>query len=110
MNKYVPDQLRAKADLYEQRNKLYGDNYKKFGAVMQAMFGDSIVALQSESDHCRFGIFVQIVAKVTRYAENFDRNGHDDSLDDIAVYSMMLKELDNLENIQSDDKPQHPEL
>jgi hypothetical protein len=90
---FVPDQLRAKADLYAERNKLYGDNYKRFGAVMQLLFPKG-VTLESVDDHNRFGIFVQIVAKVTRYAQNFEDGGHDDSLDDNAVYSMMLKELD----------------
>lgn len=91
--KYVPTQLREKAVLYEERNRLYGDNYKRFGPVMKLLFPNG-VPLATEDDHNRFGIFVQIVAKVTRYAENFERGGHDDSLDDLAVYSMMLKELD----------------
>jgi hypothetical protein len=89
----VPDDLRAKAKLYEERNKLYGDNYKRFGPIMMLLFPTGI-ELVSADDHNRFGIFVQIVAKVTRYAEQFAKGGHDDSLDDTAVYSMMLKELD----------------
>lgn len=100
---YVPEQLRAKAALYEERNALYGDNYKKFGPIMELL---GIKELKSASDHGRFAIFVQIVAKVTRYAENFHRGGHDDSLDDIAVYSMMLKELDQIETgKRSKEKP-----
>jgi hypothetical protein len=39
-------------------------------------------------------VFVQIVGKLTRYAEQFTSGGHEDSLDDTAVYSMMMKELD----------------
>jgi hypothetical protein len=91
---YVPDQLRAKAAIYEERNKLYGDNYKRFGPIMALLFPNGLT-LATGDDHNRFGVFVQIVAKVTRYAEQFQAGGHDDSLDDTAVYSMMLKQLDN---------------
>jgi hypothetical protein len=91
---FVPNELIAKAELYRERNKIYGDNYKRFGKVMALLFPKGL-NLSSADDHNRFGIFVQIVAKVTRYAENFERGGHDDSLDDNSVYSMMLKELDN---------------
>lgn len=88
-----PEMLRNCAAIYEQRNKLYGDNYKRFGPVMQLMFPDGLV-LKTPEDHNRFGVFVQVVAKVTRYAENFTAGGHPDSLDDMAVYAMMLQELD----------------
>jgi hypothetical protein len=36
--KKVPDFLRDAAAIYEQRNALYGDNYKRFGLVMVALF------------------------------------------------------------------------
>ena len=91
--KTVPEMLRDAAGIYEQRNKIYGDNYKRFGKVMALLFPDG-VTLKTEDDFNRFGIFVQLVSKETRYAENFLRGGHDDSLDDTSVYSMMLKELD----------------
>lgn len=93
MAKSVPDMLRDNAGIYEQRNQLYGDNYKRFGKIMAILFPNGI-DLQNADDFNRFGIFVQVVSKITRYAENFSRGGHDDSLDDNAVYSMMLKELD----------------
>jgi len=93
MAKSVPEMLRDNAGIYEQRNQLYGDNYKRFGKIMDILFPGGI-CLQNEDDFNRFGIFVQVVSKITRYAENFSRGGHDDSLDDNTVYSMMLKELD----------------
>jgi len=93
MAKSVPDMLRESAGIYEQRNVLYGDNYKRFGKIMAVLFPNGI-ELKDEDDFNRFGIFVQVVSKITRYAENFVRGGHDDSLDDNTVYSMMLKELD----------------
>lgn len=90
----VPEMLTKAARLYEQRNIIYGDNYKRFGPIMALLFPNGI-ELKSQDDFNRFGIFVQIVAKVTRYAEMFTRGGHSDSLDDNAVYSMMLQELDH---------------
>lgn len=91
--KTVPEMLRDAAGIYEERNKLYGMNYKRFGKIMHLLFPSGPVLVDADP-HNRFGILVQIVAKITRYAENFARGGHDDSLDDMAVYAMMLKELD----------------
>lgn len=89
----VPDMLRQSAETYEQRNKLYGDNYKRFGHIVALLFPNGI-HLESEDDHNRFGVFVQIISKLTRYAENFRELGHDDSLLDMTVYATMLRELD----------------
>ena len=89
----VPEMLRESAQTFEERNKVYGDNYRKFGRVMAAIFPEGI-EIRTPEDHNRFGVFVQMVGKVTRYAENFNRGGHADSLLDLAVYSQMLRELD----------------
>jgi hypothetical protein len=89
----VPELLMRAAKLYEQRNIVYGDNYKRFGPIMALLFPNGI-ELKTADDFNRFGIFVQVVAKMTRYAENFNRGGHPDSLNDNSVYSMMLQELD----------------
>ena len=35
-----------------------------------------------------------IINKIARYAENFDKGGHDDSLNDISVYAAMLRSID----------------
>jgi hypothetical protein len=91
---FVAKELAAKARLYEERNKIYGDNYKRFGMIMSLILeGQSLDATDAQQMN-RLGILVQLVAKMTRYGENFERGGHDDSLDDLAVYAMMLKELD----------------
>lgn len=81
------------AGIYEERNRLYGDNYKHFGPSLSALFPNG-VKVNTPHDFNRLGIFVQVFSKLTRYAQNFDRGGHEDSLDDLAVYAMMLKELD----------------
>jgi hypothetical protein len=91
---FVVRELKAKADLFLERNRIYGDNYKRFGAIFSMIMQGQNLDTSNPSDMCRLGILVQIVGKVTRYGENFNRGGHDDSLDDIAVYSLMLKELD----------------
>jgi hypothetical protein len=90
--KTVPDILRDCADTYEQRNKLYGDNYKKFGRVMMAVFPNGLV-LSREDDFNRLGIFIQCVSKLTRYSEMLGRGGHQDSAHDLSVYAAMLEEL-----------------
>lgn len=96
MNKimsWVGDRLRKAADIYDERNALYGDNYKRFGHIMVVLFPDGIT-LKTPDDWNRFGVYVQKMAKVTRYAAQWNNGGHEDSLDDDAVYSQMLQELD----------------
>jgi len=102
---FVVRELKAKADLFLERNKLYGDNYKRFGAIFSMIMQGQNLDTSNYEDMCRLGILVQIVGKVTRYGENFNRGGHDDSLDDIAVYSLMLKELDGNASKVEEEKP-----
>lgn len=90
----VPSMLRMCADTYEERNELYGDNYKRFGHVMMALLPRGVVC-RSVDEFNRLGVLVQVVGKLSRYCENFEDGGHDDSLLDLAVYSQMLRELDS---------------
>lgn len=90
-----PEALRESARTYEERNAIYGDNYKFFGRVMSAMFPEG-VQLSTPDDFNRFGVFVQVVSKITRYANQFGAGGHDDSLLDISTYAAMLRELDSI--------------
>jgi hypothetical protein len=92
MNHTVPEILRDCAATYEQRNRLYGDNYKKFGDVMKAIYPQGI-ALYGVDEFNRFGIFVQCISKLTRYAESLTKGGHKDSAHDLSVYAAMLEEL-----------------
>lgn len=89
----VPDMLRVAAKIYEDRNKMYGDNYKRFGPALSGLMNGA--ALTTPDDFNRFGILVQIFSKISRYCNMFEKGGHDDTLDDIAVYAMMLKEIDS---------------
>lgn len=91
--KSVPQALTDAADIYRERNKTYGDNYKIHGKVLDVMFPEG-VALDTVDDHNRFAVFSLLVCKLTRYANMWKRGGHVDSLDDITVYSQILQELD----------------
>ena len=90
--KSVPELLRDCAQTYEERNRVYGDNYKKFGHVMAAIFPNGL-RLETADEHNRFGVFVQCLSKLTRYAESIERGGHPDSAHDLSVYAAMLEEL-----------------
>lgn len=85
--------LREAALTYEERNKVYGDNYKVVGKVMAALFPSGIL-LKSADDHNRFHIFMLSIVKLTRYVQNWDKGGHQDSIRDNTVYSAMLEEID----------------
>ena len=93
MAKAVPEMMFNAAKIYEDRNKIYGDNYKRFGPALNELM--SGVTLRTPDDFNRFGILVQIFAKFSRYCNMFNNGGHKDSLDDISVYAMMLQELDS---------------
>lgn len=90
----VARNLRKLAELFNDRYQLYGDNYKRVGAVMRAMFPDGRIVLETDLDFLRFGLFVQMTYKLTRYASTFDDGGHRDSLDDLPVYAQMLADID----------------
>ena len=85
--------LHESAATYEERNKVYGDNYLKVGNVMAALFPDGIT-LKTPDDHNRFHIFMLGIVKQTRYVTSFTNGGHRDSVHDNTVYSAMLEEID----------------
>ena len=89
----MPDRLSELGSIYKDRNKTYGDNYKNFGKVMSGIFPNGLT-VQTEDDFNRLGVFVQLIAKATRYGNAFDKR-HADSLDDTSVYAQMLRELDD---------------
>jgi hypothetical protein len=91
--KSVGDMLRESGDVFDQRNALYGDNYKRFGPIIDAIFPAG-VHLSGPDDFRRFGVLVQVISKLSRYCNNFAVGGHDDSLLDLCTYSAMLRELD----------------
>lgn len=94
MSKTVPEMLREAADVFEERSALYGDNYKRFGFLMAALFPLGLT-IKSVDDWNRLGVLVQKVSKLTRYAQQWGNGGHADSLIDDSVYTTMLRELDS---------------
>ncbi len=90
--KRAGDLLQDAGSLWNEKNKEYGDNYLHFGKIMSGLFPDGLT-LKGNGDFGRFAIFVLIMAKASRYANNF-AEGHKDSMDDLTVYSAMLSELD----------------
>lgn len=95
----VGNMLRESADTFDQRNALYGDNYKRFGPIVDALFPAG-VHLCGPDDFRRFGVLVQVISKLSRYCANFAAGGHDDSLLDLSTYSAMLRELDHERKIK----------
>lgn len=93
----VPEALRRMATLYEERGRVYGTNYKQFGPVamaLEAMAPEGGWKVETRHNWNRMAVWLHILNKITRYAVNFNRGGHADSLDDISVYAQMLRELD----------------
>lgn len=81
------------AEIYAERNKIYGDNWIRFSKVMLALFPNGI-SLKTEDDFSRFQLFSHVVAKQTRYSNNWDVGGHADSSIDLSVYGAMLSAID----------------
>jgi hypothetical protein len=84
------DILAEMADTYRERNKVYGDNYKRVGAVMAAMFPNG-VELFTEEDYNVWHLFELMVVKLTRFANS--GLTHEDSIHDAAVYAAMVESL-----------------
>jgi len=85
--------LKKAAETYEERNKVYGDTYKRHGKVTAALFPNGVI-LKTTEDHNRFGVLTLVIGKLTRYCTNFEKGGHADSIHDLGVYAFMLEELD----------------
>lgn len=92
--KDVADRLTELANIFKDRNKLYKDNYRTTGAVIKSMFPDGVF-LRTEEEFNRFYLFVMLIHKMTRAFKAFPYKSHDDSLDDLAVYSQLLRDYDD---------------
>jgi hypothetical protein len=88
--------LEDAAALYRQRNAAYGGSYHAHGTVVKALFPYGL-KLDEPSDFSRYAILDMIIGKLIRYSNNFAVGGHDDSMADISVYAMMLRELDQID-------------
>lgn len=88
--------LQEAIDTFVQRGKVYdgesGQAYKMFGPIMMAFFPNGII-ISSAEEWNRYALFHMEVAKLARYASNFN-TGHIDSQHDVIVYASMLESLD----------------
>lgn len=92
--------MKRAMDTYLERNKVYGDNYKHFGELMEVLYPKGFAA-SNDRDWNRLGIIVMIAAKLSRYV-NDPYNGHPDSIHDMGVYCFMLEEIDSDDSANDD--------
>lgn len=85
----VPNVLRSMAKTFEERNAVYGDNYKRVGAIMRVLWPDGVPGRLATTDH--FHLFELIIVKVTRFA--ISELKHLDSAHDMAVYAAMIESV-----------------
>lgn len=88
--------LEDAARTFRERNAVYGNNYLNVGSLFCALFPKTLV-LSNEKDYIRFHLLMLAVVKLTRYCNNWDEGGHQDSIRDMAVYSAMVESIDALE-------------
>lgn len=88
-----PDQiLENMAETFRKRNKVYGDNYMKVGAIMKILFPNG-VTLQTPEDFNRWHLFELMIVKLTRFTNTGMLNI--DSIHDLAVYAAMVESTIN---------------
>jgi hypothetical protein len=92
-NRHAISNMERALKTYKTRNRVYGNNYKRFGAIMAALYPNG-VTIKTEHEWNRFGIILQKISKLSRYVTD-PMNGHIDSIHDDGVYSFMLEELDS---------------
>jgi hypothetical protein len=91
-NHHAISNMERALETYRKRNKVYGNNYKRFGSIMHSLYPNG-VKLNTEHQWNRFGIILQLISKLSRYVTD-PENGHLDSIHDAGVYCFMLEELD----------------
>lgn len=85
--------LRAAADVFEERNRQYGNGYKRYGSLLMALFPEGgVPAANTSEEATRMNMIMMCLAKLQRYAHNFKTGGHKDSAKDLQVYAAMLEE------------------
>jgi hypothetical protein len=89
--------LRNAATIYEQRNGVYKDNWKKAGACLNALFPDGMPPDQ-EIAH----LLSLVVVKLTRFVNSDFTN--EDSMDDNQVYCAMISDIVKQRKQQKENK------
>lgn len=86
----VPEALRAAAKTFEERNRVYGNNYLNVGNVMKGLFPDGMV-LKTAEDFASWHLLELVIVKLTRFANS--KLTHRDSIHDATLYCAMLEAL-----------------
>lgn len=81
------DVLGEMADTYRERNKTYGDNFRRVGHVMQALHPEG-VQQSTALDHELFHLWSLLIVKASRFAVS--GLTHEDSIKDLGVYAAMI--------------------
>lgn len=81
--------LHDMAETYTRRNKMYGNNYKMIGPMMEILFPDGVGPAVLHSD--QFHLFELILIKLSRFAVS--ELQHRDSIHDAAVYGAMIEAI-----------------
>jgi len=89
----APDILEEGAETFRLRNLAYGDSYLEIGGILQAFFPEGLPIFKSSDDWNRFALWLAILLKLQRYANNLEDGGHKDSAHDAMVYAAMLEEV-----------------
>lgn len=93
----TPDQLLMEmAETFREKGKVYGHTYHETGQALAAIFPNGI-KLKSADDFNRFLTLGLMMLKMNRYAVNFEKGGHQDSVHDLAVYAAILEFIDGPE-------------
>lgn len=85
----VPELLRAAAQTFEERNAVYGSNYKMVGPMVQILFPQGVPS-DLVASH-RWHLFELILVKISRFA--ISGLTHQDSIHDATVYAAMVESL-----------------
>lgn len=90
---FVCEKLDTVKEIFKKRNAIYGDSYKDFGHVMEALFPNGI-HIEGAAEFQRFIGVCNVVGKLVRFTKRYaNGHNHQDSLDDMIAYTAMLSEL-----------------
>lgn len=84
----VPELLAAGAETFRERNALYGDNYKHYGAILCGLYPNGLT-LRTAEDWNRLALVFACTNKLSRFTW---AGGHADSALDLMVNAAMLHE------------------
>lgn len=87
--KTVPEILRDMADTFQERNAVYGDNYKQVAQLVKVMFPNGVPPELVVTD--QWHLFELKLVKLSRFA--ISNLTHVDSIHDDAVYSAMIESI-----------------